>query len=327
MKPGPDIIVACPRCGHRAMVPTLMSGNTFGARHWTDGYVEAPMLPRQPPIAVCRKCRHVYWWADTIVGKRGRGTLLLLSAVLVYGAPLLLFIARIPVGFVLGIALVLIGAIGAWIKLREKQRLEEPDEAHYLDALDAGIGMGMSPHIQGNIQVDEPQDEQAEKPQDEQAGKPQDEQTEKPQDTLADKPQDTLADKPQEPLADKPQEPLADKLQDTQRERTLRMHAWWLGNNPARGLTGGKPSQNPGAPLAPRSARAEASLRRLYEMLDQDKPDERLLRAEIARELGDFERAEADLAVEFPAERGLIVARVRELTALRDTRVGEIISL
>jgi hypothetical protein len=125
---------------------------------------------------------------------------------------------------------------------------------------------------------------------------------------------------------DKPEDNKADKPHDIQRERTLRMHAWWLGNKPARGLSSGMPSQDPALPLAPRSERAEANLRRLYELLDPEKPDELLLRAEIARELGDFERAEADLAGEFPAERGLIVARVRELTALRDTRVGEILS-
>ena len=42
MIPGPDQIVACPKCNGLAKYRTLLSGNTFGARVWTDGKQDAP---------------------------------------------------------------------------------------------------------------------------------------------------------------------------------------------------------------------------------------------------------------------------------------------
>jgi len=43
---------------------TLMSGNTFGARVWTDGKQVAPMLPRPPAVVKCRHCGECYWLAE-----------------------------------------------------------------------------------------------------------------------------------------------------------------------------------------------------------------------------------------------------------------------
>ena len=48
MLPGPTLIIACPACKAEHLLPTLASGNTLGARYWTDGYCEAPMLPEIP---------------------------------------------------------------------------------------------------------------------------------------------------------------------------------------------------------------------------------------------------------------------------------------
>jgi hypothetical protein len=64
MLPGPDQIVACPACGGLAKYATLLSGNTFGARLWTDGKQEAPMLPQPPAVVKCRHCGGCYWLAD-----------------------------------------------------------------------------------------------------------------------------------------------------------------------------------------------------------------------------------------------------------------------
>jgi hypothetical protein len=64
MIPGPDQIVACPHCGGLAKYLTLVSGNTFRARVWTDGKQVAPMLPRPPAIVKCRHCAECYWLAD-----------------------------------------------------------------------------------------------------------------------------------------------------------------------------------------------------------------------------------------------------------------------
>jgi hypothetical protein len=64
MIPGPDKIVACPQCESLAKYMTLRSGNTFGARVWSDGKQVAPMLPRPPPVVKCHNCAECYWLAD-----------------------------------------------------------------------------------------------------------------------------------------------------------------------------------------------------------------------------------------------------------------------
>lgn len=70
MLPGPDQVIACPSCGAFALVSTLMSGNTCGARFWTDGKMLAPMLPTPPSVTKCRHCRGYFWVADAkIVGE------------------------------------------------------------------------------------------------------------------------------------------------------------------------------------------------------------------------------------------------------------------
>jgi hypothetical protein len=63
MLPDADFIIACPHCHAPARVIQLMSGNTFGAITWTDGWMDAPMLPRAPRIARCAKCSKIYWVA------------------------------------------------------------------------------------------------------------------------------------------------------------------------------------------------------------------------------------------------------------------------
>lgn len=64
MIPGPDQIVACPKCNGLAKYMTLLSGNTFGARVWTDGKQYAPMLPSPPAVVKCQQCAECYWLAD-----------------------------------------------------------------------------------------------------------------------------------------------------------------------------------------------------------------------------------------------------------------------
>lgn len=64
MLPGPDQIIACPSCETPAKYATLLSGNTFGARLWTDGKQEAPMLPRPPAVVKCQHCAAFYWLVD-----------------------------------------------------------------------------------------------------------------------------------------------------------------------------------------------------------------------------------------------------------------------
>ncbi len=64
MLPGPDIVIACPLCGALAKYRTLMSGNTFGARLWSDGKQIAPMLPARPMFVLCHACHEVYALSD-----------------------------------------------------------------------------------------------------------------------------------------------------------------------------------------------------------------------------------------------------------------------
>src|SRR6516225_8217222 len=64
MKPGPDQIVACPSCEGLAKYRTLASGNTFGARVWTDGRHHYPMLPRPPAVIKCSYCSSVHWLSE-----------------------------------------------------------------------------------------------------------------------------------------------------------------------------------------------------------------------------------------------------------------------
>jgi hypothetical protein len=57
---------------------TIATGNTLGARYWTDGRVDAPMLPITPEVVACPHCRKVQWINDLeevgeIPGPRGFG--------------------------------------------------------------------------------------------------------------------------------------------------------------------------------------------------------------------------------------------------------------
>ena len=61
MQPGPDIIRECPKCAGTVVQNTMMSGNTFGARMWTDGKMEAPMLPDYPLLVKCPDCGTLFW--------------------------------------------------------------------------------------------------------------------------------------------------------------------------------------------------------------------------------------------------------------------------
>ncbi|HPJ58733.1 MAG TPA: hypothetical protein PLX41_04990 [Bacteroidales bacterium] len=56
MIPGHTLIIPCPVCGHPGKKRTLISGNTFGARLWSDGKQIAPMLPEFPWLVKCKNC-------------------------------------------------------------------------------------------------------------------------------------------------------------------------------------------------------------------------------------------------------------------------------
>ena len=51
----------CPRCGQGYIKRTLVSGNTFGGRLWSDGKAEYPMMPDFPVITRCDHCLNYFW--------------------------------------------------------------------------------------------------------------------------------------------------------------------------------------------------------------------------------------------------------------------------
>ena len=60
MLPANAKIVHCPFCGERKELLNLASGNTFGAKHWSDQKMIAPMLPRVSPVQKCPACGKYY---------------------------------------------------------------------------------------------------------------------------------------------------------------------------------------------------------------------------------------------------------------------------
>lgn len=64
LTPGPTVVVQCGGCSRPLTLWTIGSGNTIGARFWTDGKVEAPMLPMRPELGKCPHCQKVFWIAD-----------------------------------------------------------------------------------------------------------------------------------------------------------------------------------------------------------------------------------------------------------------------
>ena len=61
MIPGPNYVYKCPNCGNLLTNGSLMSGNTFGAKHYSDGKRIAPMLPEFPNLTKCKKCNTIFW--------------------------------------------------------------------------------------------------------------------------------------------------------------------------------------------------------------------------------------------------------------------------
>lgn len=64
LTPGPTIIWQCPGCRKGLCEFTIGSGNSFGAKWWTDGWVGAPMYPMQSQLVKCPHCQKLFWIAD-----------------------------------------------------------------------------------------------------------------------------------------------------------------------------------------------------------------------------------------------------------------------
>jgi len=54
----------CPKCEKVIKRRSMLSGNTFGAKQYSDGRMHAPMMPEYPRITECPKCGNIYWLKD-----------------------------------------------------------------------------------------------------------------------------------------------------------------------------------------------------------------------------------------------------------------------
>jgi len=61
MLPGPIRTFECPNCKSLTYKRSIASGNTIGAKLYSDGKRIAPMLPIFPIITKCQKCNNIYW--------------------------------------------------------------------------------------------------------------------------------------------------------------------------------------------------------------------------------------------------------------------------
>ncbi len=64
MFPGTPNIKICLDCDDLIEEDVLLSGNTFGADFYTDGKMEAPMLPEQHALFKCPHCQSLMWSDD-----------------------------------------------------------------------------------------------------------------------------------------------------------------------------------------------------------------------------------------------------------------------
>ena len=69
MLSGPDLILACPHCQALGKLFTFESTDLRGALTWSDGWQDAPMMPRPPRITRCPACAKIFWtWEASQLG-------------------------------------------------------------------------------------------------------------------------------------------------------------------------------------------------------------------------------------------------------------------
>jgi len=99
------------------------------------------------------------------------------------------------------------------------------------------------------------------------------------------------------------------------KERYIRLRYWWAANDPVR-----HEEQNASFPPDHRE-----NLQKLRALLRKSDPNQRLMAAEISRELGDFDKATDLLNFPFPEKYAHSVERISALIEERDVRVREVI--
>ena len=61
---GENYIFQCPGCTNKISRGSLMSGNTIGAKYYSDGKRIAPMMMEFPNITKCIKCHTIFWFKN-----------------------------------------------------------------------------------------------------------------------------------------------------------------------------------------------------------------------------------------------------------------------
>lgn len=61
MIPVPAIYFLCPKCSNLISSDGIFTGNTSGAIHYSDGKMEAPMMPEVPNLTRCHRCQNILW--------------------------------------------------------------------------------------------------------------------------------------------------------------------------------------------------------------------------------------------------------------------------
>ncbi len=287
MRPGPIDIAACPRCGALAKIRTISSGNTMGARAWSDGKTDAPMMPTTPPIACCGACKAVHRTQDAKV---------------IGSFP---FYQELDAVFwQLDIV-----AIPKWSKalLRTlRKRFGDATEADFQAMLPLTVETGLK-HLEAGKRA-----EQFEKL----GATIADKKSARPNYTgplplsWVEAP-DVTAPNERELLA-----VLGRGVDGEAREWVLelRISAWQAANDPRR-------DRDPSLPVI-WSLEARSNLEALVTLLHAHDPEQRILKAEALRELGRFEEALALLG-----ERPGLLTRLRELAARGHAGVVELSAL
>lgn len=67
MTPGPILVYRCPDTDKLIFLGSIGSGNTFGASYWTDGHMDAPMLPDTLPFLISPHSGNLHWIEDLVM--------------------------------------------------------------------------------------------------------------------------------------------------------------------------------------------------------------------------------------------------------------------
>lgn len=108
---------------------------------------------------------------------------------------------------------------------------------------------------------------------------------------------------------------------DADRLRYLRVRLWWASNDPVRGSM---PSGTVGAPI--RTSAVRENMQALFTELSEKSEAERLIKAELARELGQMPEAQRLLAASWSASARPLAAKIAELLDRGSALVAPLLS-